>query len=45
MTTECTPEILSDEVLNMLEQQDIAEAQQLSLSIHALAGTDSGDTI
>jgi hypothetical protein len=45
MTTECTPEILSNEVLNMLEQQDIAESQQLSLSIHALVGTESGDTI
>jgi hypothetical protein len=29
----------------MLEMHDLAEAQQLSLSIHALAGTDSGDTI
>jgi hypothetical protein len=29
----------------MLEMQDMAEAQQLSLSIHALVGTDSGDTI
>jgi hypothetical protein len=45
MMTECTPEILSDEVLNMLEQQDIAEAQQLSLPIHALASTESSDTI
>jgi hypothetical protein len=45
ITTEETPEQLSEEVLNMLELQDIAEAQQLSLSIHALAGTDSGDTI
>jgi hypothetical protein len=43
--TEDTPEQLSDEVLNMLEMHDLAEAQQLSLSIHALAGTDSGDTI
>jgi hypothetical protein len=45
IATEETPEQLSDEVLNMLEMQDIAEAQQLSMSIHALAGTDSGDTI
>jgi hypothetical protein len=34
-----TEETQSDEVLNMIEMQDIAEAQQLSLSIHALAGT------
>jgi hypothetical protein len=45
ITMDDTPEQLSDEVLNMLEMQDLAEAQQLSLSIHALAGTDSGDTI
>jgi hypothetical protein len=29
----------------MLELQDLAEAQQLSLSIHALTGTDANDTI
>jgi hypothetical protein len=45
ITTEDSPVQISEEVLNMLEMQDIAEAQQLSLSIHALAGTDSGDTI
>jgi hypothetical protein len=45
MVTEESPAMLSKEVLNMLELQDIAEAEQLSLSIHALAGTDSGDTI
>jgi hypothetical protein len=45
MTTDDTPAQLSEEVLNMLELQDLAEAQQLSLSIHALSGTDSGDTI
>jgi hypothetical protein len=45
MVTEESPAMLSEEVLNMLELQDIAEAEQLSLSIHALAGTDSGDTI
>lgn len=44
-TKEPTPEQLSEEVLNMMEIQDLAEATQLSLSIHALAGTDSGDTI
>jgi hypothetical protein len=45
MVTEESPTLLSEEVFNMLELQDIAEAEQLSLSIHALAGTDSGDTI
>jgi hypothetical protein len=48
MTTEetlVTPEQLSEEVLNMMEMQDLAEATQLSLSLNALAGTDSGDTI
>jgi hypothetical protein len=29
----------------MLEIQDLAKAQQLSLSIHALTGTDANDTI
>jgi hypothetical protein len=43
--TPVTPEQLSEEVLNMMELQDLAEATQLSLSIHALAGTDSSDTI
>jgi hypothetical protein len=32
IATEETPEQLSDEVLNMLEMQDIAEAQQPKLS-------------
>lgn len=45
MTTEPTPEQLSEEVLNMMELHDIAEAQQLSLSINAMAGTDGSDTI
>jgi hypothetical protein len=31
--------------LKNLGRDNLAEAQQLSLSIHALAGTDSGDTI
>jgi hypothetical protein len=35
------PEQLSEEVLNMLELQDIAAAEQLSLSLHALAGSES----
>jgi hypothetical protein len=38
-------EHLSEEVLNLMELQDLAEAQQLSLSLNAIAGTDSGDTI
>jgi hypothetical protein len=29
----------------MIEMQDLANAQQLSLSISAMAGTDYGDTI
>jgi hypothetical protein len=45
MSTEEAVELLSDEVLNLMEAQDLAEAQQLSLSINALAGTDNGDTI
>uniref|UniRef100_A0ACD5U6C2 Uncharacterized protein n=1 Tax=Avena sativa TaxID=4498 RepID=A0ACD5U6C2_AVESA len=45
MTTEEAVEHLSEEVLNMIELQDMADAKQLSLSFNALAGTDSGDTI
>jgi hypothetical protein len=29
----------------MLELQDIAQAEQLSLSIHALDGTDGAETL
>lgn len=36
---------LSDAVLNLIEMQDIAEAKQLSLSIHALSGAENNDTI
>uniref|UniRef100_A0ACD5TPA9 Uncharacterized protein n=1 Tax=Avena sativa TaxID=4498 RepID=A0ACD5TPA9_AVESA len=43
-TVEC-PELLSDEVLNMIEQNDIAQAAQLSLSIHAMAGTEGAKTL
>jgi hypothetical protein len=45
MATEDVVDQLSEEVLNMMELEDLAEAQQLSLSINAIAGTDSGDTI
>jgi N-dimethylarginine dimethylaminohydrolase len=43
LTKESTPEQLSEEVLNMMELHDIAEAQQLSLSINAMP--DGSDTI
>lgn len=45
MTTEEEVEQLSDEILNTIELQDLADAKQLSLSLNALAGTDSNDTI
>jgi hypothetical protein len=38
--TEQLLDTLSDEVLQMLELEDISQAEQLSLSIHALDGTD-----
>jgi hypothetical protein len=38
--TEQLLDTLSDEVLQMLELEDIFQAEQLSLSIHALDGTD-----
>jgi hypothetical protein len=41
---EC-PLLLSEEVLNMIEMHDVAEAQQLSLSIHAMAGSEGAETI
>jgi hypothetical protein len=37
--------MLSEEILNMLEMHDIAEAQQLSLSLHAMAGSEGAETI
>jgi hypothetical protein len=45
MTTEEAVDFLSDEVLNMMEPQDLADATQLSLSLNAMAGTDGGDII
>jgi hypothetical protein len=39
------PLMLSEEVLNMLEMQDIADAQRLSLSIHAMAGSEGAETL
>lgn len=36
---------ISPEVLNLLELQDIAEAEQLSLSLNALSGAADGDTV
>lgn len=37
--TETDPDILSDEILNMIEENDMAQAEQLSLSIHAISRT------
>ncbi|KAK1681147.1 hypothetical protein QYE76_041995 [Lolium multiflorum] len=45
MTTEEETEMLSEEVLNLMEMQDLAEAKQLNLSLNAMAGTDASDTI
>lgn len=39
------PVLLAEEVLNMLELQDVAEAQLLSLSIHAMAGSEGAETL
>lgn len=36
---------LSDDVLELLELQDLANAQELSLSVHALSGSNVSDTI
>lgn len=41
---EDTLQQLSEEVLNMMELHDIAEAEQLSLSVHALSGLEASDT-
>lgn len=43
--TEDTPELLSEEILNMMELHDLHQAEQLSLSIHDLAGTDGAETL
>lgn len=32
--------ILSEEVLNLMEMHDLAQVEQLSLSIHAMTGTE-----
>jgi hypothetical protein len=45
LETEPCPVQLSEEVLNMLELQDIATAEQLSLSINALAGSESANCL
>ncbi|KAK1678256.1 hypothetical protein QYE76_039104 [Lolium multiflorum] len=37
--------ILTEEVLNILEMQDISMAEQLSLSMHAMAGTEGAETL
>jgi hypothetical protein len=41
---ECTI-LLSEEVLNLIEMNDVAEAQQLSLSIHAMDGSEGAETL
>lgn len=38
-------ELLSEEVLNMMELQDMADAKELSLSLNAIAGKDASETI
>lgn len=38
-------ELLSEEVLNLMELQDLAQAKQLKLSIHAMAGTEGAETL
>uniref|UniRef100_A0ACD5Y7R2 Uncharacterized protein n=1 Tax=Avena sativa TaxID=4498 RepID=A0ACD5Y7R2_AVESA len=43
--TEPTPEQLTDEILNMLEIQDIANAEERSISVHALDGTEGAKTL
>uniref|UniRef100_A0ACD5YQQ8 Uncharacterized protein n=1 Tax=Avena sativa TaxID=4498 RepID=A0ACD5YQQ8_AVESA len=43
-TEEC-PLRLSEEVLNMIEMHDVATAEQLSLSIHAMAGSEGAETL
>jgi hypothetical protein len=45
METELCLVQLSEEILNMLELQDIAIAEQLSLSINALAGSESANCL
>ncbi|KAK1602238.1 hypothetical protein QYE76_018497 [Lolium multiflorum] len=45
MDTEDGAVLSAEEVLNMLEMQDMAEAQRLSLSIHAMAGSEGAETL
>jgi hypothetical protein len=45
MQTESMLDTLPDEVLQMVEMQDIAQAEKLSLSIHALDGTNGAETL
>ena len=45
MQIETAAEQLSDEVLNLIKLHDIAEVEQLSLSCHALDGTEGTETI
>lgn len=45
MTEEDSTELLSEEVLNMMEMQDLADAKQLNLSLNALAGLDASNTL
>jgi hypothetical protein len=38
-------ELLSEEVLNLMELHGIAQTEQLSLSIHTMAGTEGAETM
>jgi hypothetical protein len=45
LEAEAQAEILSEEILNLMELHDIAQAEQLSLSIHAMSGTEGSETL
>jgi hypothetical protein len=45
LETEICPLQLSEEALNLMEIHDLAEAQQLSLSLNALAGSESSNCL
>jgi hypothetical protein len=45
MEQEIDPIILSEEVLNLMEMNDIAEAQHLSVSLNALSGSESNNCL
>jgi hypothetical protein len=45
MEQETDPIMLSEEVLNLMEMNDIAEAQHLSLSLNAMAGSESSNCL